>query len=39
MMSDVNFYGVLQMPFELAMSDELSRRQFYSVVQEAVKRF
>ena len=37
-MSDVNFYGVLQMPYELAMSDELSRRQFYSVVQEAVKR-
>ena len=37
-MSDVNFYGVLCMPYELAMSDELSRRQFYNVVQEAVKR-
>jgi hypothetical protein len=32
------FFGVLEMPYELAMSDELSRRQFYSRVQEAVAR-
>jgi hypothetical protein len=37
-MSDLMFYGVLRMPYELAMSDELSRRQFYSRVQEAASR-
>lgn len=37
-MSDVMFYGVLRMPYELAMADELSRFQFYSSVQEAVDR-
>lgn len=37
-MSDVMFYGVLRMPYEMAMSDELSRRQFYDRVQEAADR-
>lgn len=37
-MSDVMFYGVLQMPYEMAMGDELSRRQFYGRVQEAIDR-
>lgn len=37
-MSDVMFYGVLRMPYELVMSDELSRRQFYSRAQEAADR-
>jgi hypothetical protein len=37
-MSDVMFYGVLRMPYELAMSDELSRKQFYSRAQEAADR-
>ncbi|WP_395406239.1 hypothetical protein ACHMW6_06085 [Pseudoduganella sp. UC29_106] len=37
-MSDLMFYGVLQMPYEMAMSDEISRFQFYSRVQEAVRR-
>jgi hypothetical protein len=37
-MSDVMFYGVLRMPYELAMSDELSRKQLYSRAQEAADR-
>lgn len=37
-MSDVMFYGILRMPYEMAMNDELSRRQFYSRVQEAATR-
>lgn len=37
-MSDVMFYGVLNMPYEMAMSDELSRLQFYGRVKEAVAR-
>ena len=37
-MSDVMFYGVLRMPYEMAMADEISRFQFYSRVQEAVDR-
>lgn len=38
-MSDVMLFGVLKMPYELAMSTELSRRQFYGRVQELVARF
>lgn len=37
-MSDVMLFGVLRMPYEMAMGDELSRRQFYSRVQEAADR-
>ena len=37
-MSDVMLFGVLRMPYELAMSDELSRRQFYERAQEAADR-
>ena len=37
-MSDLMFYGVLEMPYEMAMGDEISRLQFYSRVQEAVRR-
>ena len=34
-MSDVMLFGVLRMPYELAMGDELSRRQFYGRAQQA----
>lgn len=34
-MSDVMLFGVLNMPYEMAMADELSRFQFYQRVQEA----
>lgn len=37
-MSDLMLYGVLRMPYEMAMASELSRRQFYSRVQEAADR-
>lgn len=37
-MSDVMLFGVLKMPYDLAMADELSRIQFYNRVQEAVTR-
>lgn len=37
-MSDVMFYGVLQMPFEMAMDTHLSRLQFHGRVQEALTR-
>lgn len=37
-MSDLMFYGVLNMPYELAMADEISRLQFYGRVKEAVDR-
>jgi len=37
-MSDLMLFGVLRMPFELAMGDEMSRRQFYDRVQEATDR-
>lgn len=37
-MSDAMFYGVLRMPYDLAMSSDMSRRQFYSRVQEALAR-
>lgn len=36
-MSDVMLFGVLKMPYEMAMADELSRRQFYDRVQELVR--
>ena len=37
-MSDVMLFGVLRMPYELAMGDELSRRQFHDRAQEALDR-
>jgi len=37
-MSDAMLFGVLKMPFEMAMNDEISRRQFYQRVQELVAR-
>jgi hypothetical protein len=37
-MSDLMLFGVLRMPYEMAMSGELSRRQFYSRAQEAADR-
>lgn len=37
-MSDTMFYGVLRMPYIMAMSDEISRLQFYSRVQECADR-
>lgn len=37
-MSDLMFYGVLRMPYEMAMADELSRLQFYSRAKEAADR-
>ena len=38
-MTDTMLFGVLKMPFEMAMSDEISRIQFYARVQELVGRF
>ncbi len=35
-MSDLMLFGVLQMPYDMAMGDEFSRRQFYDRVQQAV---
>lgn len=32
------FYGILRMPIEMAMNDELSRFQFYQTVQQALER-
>ena len=37
-MSDVMLLGILSMPYEMAMQDELSRMQFYGRAQEAVAR-
>jgi hypothetical protein len=37
-MSDVMLFGVLRMPYEIAMDSELSRVQFYDRVQEALDR-
>jgi hypothetical protein len=37
-MSDVMLFGVLRMPYELAMADEVSRFQFYDRAQEAAQR-
>ena len=38
-MTDTMLFGVLKMPFEMAMSDEISRMQYYARVQELVGRF
>jgi len=35
-MSDVMLFGVIQMPYEMAMDGELSRRQFYDRAQQAL---
>jgi outer membrane murein-binding lipoprotein Lpp len=32
------FYGILRMPYEMAMEGEISRRSFYSKAQEAATR-
>lgn len=32
-MSDVTIFGIAKMPYELAMGDEMSRRQFYANTQ------
>ena len=37
-MSDVMFFGVLEMPMDMAMADPVSRLQFYERAQEAVAR-
>lgn len=37
-MSDLMFYGILRMPYEMAMDGEVSRRQFYSTAQAAATR-
>ena len=37
-MSDVMLFGVLKMPYEMAMYSELSRLQFYQRVQQLVAR-
>lgn len=37
-MSDVMFYGILGMPYEMAMNNELSRYQFYQTVQQAIEK-
>ena len=37
-MSDVMLFGVLRMPYEMAMSGEIARRQFYGRAQEAADR-
>lgn len=37
-MSDLMFYSILRMPYEMAMSDEMSRFQFYRNAQEAANR-
>ena len=38
-MTDTMLFGVLKMPFEMAMKDEISRIQYYARVQELVGRF
>lgn len=37
-MSDTMFYGVLRMPYEMAMEGDISRLQFYDRVQECANR-
>lgn len=37
-MSDLMFFGILNMPYEMAMNDELSRYQFYQTVKQALIR-
>ena len=32
-MSDVMMFGIAKMPYEMAMGDEMSRRQFYANTQ------
>ena len=32
------FYGILNMPYEMAMNDELSRYQFYQTVRQALEK-
>jgi hypothetical protein len=34
--SDLMLFGVLQMPYDMAMADELSRRQYYDRAQQAL---
>ena len=34
-MSDVMLFGVLRMPYEMVMDNEMSRRQFYDRAQQA----
>lgn len=38
-MSDLMFFGVLEMPYEMAMTDELSKFQFYQRVSELVCKY
>lgn len=37
-MSDIMLFGVIDMPYELAMGDEISRLQFYQRAQDMSKR-
>ena len=37
-MSDVMLFGVLRMPYDMAMDGEIARRQFYGRAQEAADR-
>ena len=37
-MSDIMLFGVLRMPFDMAMRTEISRVQFYDRAQEAASR-
>lgn len=37
-MSDIMLVGVLNMPYEMAMSSELSRTQYYQRAQQAIKK-
>ena len=37
-MSDVMLYGILSMPYEMAMKNELSRFQFYQTVQQLLEK-
>lgn len=36
-MSDVMLHGVIEMPYDMAMSNEMSRRQFYRRAQQALR--
>lgn len=38
-MSDVMLFGVLEMPYEMAMQDDLSRFQFYQRISELVSKY
>jgi len=37
-MSEVLFFGILRMPYDMAMENETSRLQFYGVAQEAASQ-